>query len=196
VETGGNERQSRIRLELEKTAEHLREFAAEKSGLLAEVAEVMIRSARDGGTIFFAGNGGSASQAQHAAAELVGRFTKERKGLRAVALTTDTSILTSVANDYGYEHVFERQLEALARPGDVFVGISTSGTSANVVRAMEFARSIKVTNVGLTRTGAEMSDLADYLIDAPEAPTWRIQEIHLATLHMLCAEVERSLSES
>jgi D-sedoheptulose 7-phosphate isomerase len=157
----------------------------------------MVRSVNDGGTIFFAGNGGSASQAQHAAGELVGRFTKERKGIRAVALTADIAVLTSVANDYGYEHVFERQLDALARPGDVFVGISTSGASANVIHAMELAREIKVTNVVLTGPdGAAMSELADYLINTPEAPTWRIQEMHLAALHMLCAEVERSLSES
>ncbi len=196
AQTDMSEYQTRIRREMETTAELLRRFASEKSELIAGVVEVMTRCIDAEGTVFFAGNGGSASQAQHAAAELVGRFAKDRKAYRAVALTTDTSILTSVANDYGYEHVFERQIEALGRPGDVFVGISTSGTSANVIKAMEIARSKGITTVGLTGPGGgKMAQWADYLIDVPEGPTWRIQEIHLAVLHRLCAEVEQSSAE-
>ena len=195
VDNKRQEGSERIREEMESTAESLRRFAREKSAIIAEVAGVIAKCVDAGGAVFFAGNGGSAAQAQHAAAELVGRFGGvERRGYSAVALTTDTSVLTSLANDYGYEHVFERQLEALAKSGDLFVGISTSGKSANVIKAMEIARKLKVITVGLTGPGKnEMADLADYLIDTSPGPTWRIQEAHLAALHMLCAEIERTL---
>ena len=180
-----------IRGQLETTADLLRSYASEKAGAIAAVSAVIAECIDRGGMVLFAGNGGSASQAQHAAAELVGRFEMERKGYGAVALNTDTSVLTSVANDYGYERVFERQVEALGGEGDVFVGLSTSGKSPNVIRAMELAKKMKMTNVALT--GPEpgnMGELADYILDVDGAPTWRIQEVHLATLHSICANVE------
>jgi len=184
-----------IRRELEATAQLLKKFAATKSGVLAEVAGVIAGAVAGGGTVFFAGNGGSASQAQHAAAEIVGRFAMERPGFRALALTTDTSVLTSVANDYGYDEVFRRQIEALAGEGDVLVALSTSGDSPNIVKALELARKMKVVTVGLTGAGGgKMADMLDYLIDVPDRTTWRIQEIHLSILHMICARVERELA--
>lgn len=185
-----------IRREMEATAELLKKFASEESDALGKVASVIADALAKGGTVFFAGNGGSASQAQHAAAEIVGRFAMERPGFRAMALTTDTSVLTSVANDYGYEQVFRRQLEALAGEGDVLVALSTSGNSPNIIKALELARKIKVVTVGLTGAGGgKMADMLDYLIEVPDKTTWRIQEIHLAALHIICAQIERKLAE-
>lgn len=178
------------------TAELLKRFASEKSAVIVKAAGVIADRLKFENTVFFAGNGGSASQAQHAAAELVGRFVKERRGYRALALNTDTSILTAVANDYGYNRIFERQIEALARDGDVFVALSTSGNSPNIIKALELARSMKVITVGITGPGGgKIKNLSDFLIDVPEGPTYRIQELHLVTIHILCGEIERILTE-
>jgi len=189
------EPEERIRREMENAAELLRRFASEKSALLLKVSKVLSRCLKGGHTVYFAGNGGSASQAQHAAGELVGRFAINRKGYRAVALTADTVILTCVANDYGFERVFERQIEAMGKKGDVLVSLSTSGRSANVVLAMQAARRLGITTVALTGPdGGQMAKWADYLICFPQAPTWHIQELHLVALHILCREVERELT--
>jgi len=187
--------EERIRREIENTAELLRQLAVAKSEVLLKVAKVISKSLQNGHTVYFAGNGGSASQAQHAAGELVGRFAVDRKGYRAAALTADTSILTCVANDYGFEHVFERQIEAMGRKGDVLVCLSTSGRSPNIILAMESARRLGITTVALTgHGGGQLAGRADYLIDFPQGPAWHIQELHLVALHILCGEVERELA--
>jgi len=153
---------------------------------------------RDGHKLLVFGNGGSAADAQHIAAELVGRYLRERRAMPAIALTTDTSILTSVGNDYGYDHVFARQVEALAAPGDVVLGISTSGNSPNVKLALERARSVPgvVTAAFLGRTGGAIRDAVDHAIVIPAQDTARIQECHITLGHILCEMVENLLTES
>jgi len=146
-----------------------------------------------GGRVFWMGNGGSAADSQHLAAELVGRFERERPGLASIALTTDTSILTSVSNDYGFESVFARQVEALCRPGDLLVGLSTSGNSANVLRAMERAGELGVQRVGLTGgSGGRLRDCCELCIVVPSDNTARVQEAHILIGHVLCDLVERN----
>jgi phosphoheptose isomerase len=148
-----------------------------------------------GRKVLIFGNGGSAADAQHLAAELVGRFERERAGLPAVALTTDTSVLTSVGNDYGYERVFARQVEALGATGDVALGISTSGRSANVVKALEAARARGLRTIALTgRDGGPAGAAAEMHINVPDASAARVQEVHRTLIHALCALVERSLA--
>ena len=144
-----------------------------------------------GNKLLLCGNGGSAADAQHIAAELVGRFVAERRGLSAIALTTDTSILTSVANDYGYDHVFARQVEAHARTGDVLVGISTSGNSANVLAAVEAATRLGCTTIGLLgHDGGKLKARVDIPIVIPEPQTAYIQECHIVIGHLWCAMVD------
>jgi len=145
-----------------------------------------------GGRVYWMGNGGSAADSQHLAAELVGRFEQDRPGLASVALTTDTSILTSVANDYGFEQVFARQVEALCRDGDVLVGLSTSGNSPNVVAAMERAAGLGVFRVGLAGAdGGRLRGHCDLCLRVPATSTARIQEAHIVLGHILCDLVER-----
>lgn len=145
-----------------------------------------------GGRVFWMGNGGSAADSQHLAAELVGRFERERPGLPAIALTTDTAVLTSVANDYGFEAVFARQVEALCRPGDVLVGLSTSGNSANILRAMECAARLDVHRIGLTGAGGgRLRDCCELWLGVPSRSTARIQEAHMLIGHILCDLVEQ-----
>lgn len=161
----------------------------------AQAAHACARALAAGGKILIAGNGGSAADAQHWAAELVGRYKRERRGLPAIALTTDTSALTAIANDYGYERVFSRQVEALGREGDVFIGISTSGNSANIVAALQVAREAGVTTIGMS--GAKegrMGTLCDIQIRVPSTDTPRIQEMHACIGHALCEFVELSLA--
>ena len=146
-----------------------------------------------GGKILLAGNGGSAADAQHVAGELVGRFAFDRPGLPAVALTVDTSILTAVANDYGYEAVFARQVQALGAAGDVFIGYSTSGRSPNILRALAEARARGLVTIGLCGAdGGGMTALCDHLLAVPSRATPRIQEAHLLLGHVLCELVERA----
>jgi D-sedoheptulose 7-phosphate isomerase len=164
---------------------------------IARAAEAMAASLRAGGKIVACGNGGSAADAQHFAAELVNRFERERPPLAGLALTTDSSALTSIGNDYGYEQVFEKQLRALARRGDVLLAISTSGNSANVVAAVRAARELGVRTVGLTGNGggrmaAELGP-DDVHICVPHSRTMRIQEVHLLTLHCLCDGIDAQL---
>jgi D-sedoheptulose 7-phosphate isomerase len=163
----------------------------EQQDLLEGIARVMAAALHRGNQILWCGNGGSAGDSQHLAAEIVGRFRRERRGLPSIALTTDTSILTSVANDYGYEAVFSRQVEAMAKPGDVLVGISTSGNSRNVVAALEAARSHGVTTVAFTgEGGGRMGALADHLFAVGSRDTARIQEAHILAGHMICDWLE------
>jgi D-sedoheptulose 7-phosphate isomerase len=157
-------------------------------------AERMAASLKAGGKVLLAGNGGSAADAQHIAAELVGRFIDDRAPLAAVALTTDTSALTAIGNDYGFEQVFARQVSALARSGDVFVGISTSGKSPNILAALKAARERKLVTIGFTRDGqTPMSALCDVTVGVPAAETALIQQIHITAAHAICHLVERAL---
>jgi len=159
--------------------------------LLETIAKKMAAALHGGSQILWCGNGGSAGDSQHLAAEIVGRFRRERRGLPSIALTTDTSILTAVANDYGYEAVFSRQVEALGRSGDVLVGISTSGNSHNVICAIEAARDAGMTTVAFTGAGGgRMAQLADYVLAVESTDTARVQEAHILAGHMLCDWLE------
>jgi len=164
---------------------------------LQALVDATTRALRAGRKLLVFGNGGSAADAQHIAAELVGRYVRERRGLPAIALTTDTSILTSVGNDYGFDHIFERQVEGLAAPGDVVLGISTSGNSPNVKRGLLRARDIPdvVTAAFLGKTGGEIRGLVTHAIVIPSDDTARIQECHITLGHILCELVERQLVE-
>jgi phosphoheptose isomerase len=158
---------------------------------VVEAGEIMKAAVRSGRKILAFGNGGSASDAQHLVTELVGRFQQERQGFAAVALTADTALLTSVANDYGFERVFARQIEALGVAGDVAVAITTSGTSRNILAALESARARGLTTIALTgRDGGEAGRLAQIHVNVPEAVTARVQEVHATLIHALCEIVE------
>lgn len=158
---------------------------------IAQFAELVQAALMRGGKILFMGNGGSAADSQHLAAELVGRFQTERRGLAAIALSTDTSILTSVGNDYGFEQIFSRQVEALCRPDDVLVGISTSGNSPNVVRAMEVGQSIGARTVAMTGAGGgKLAAMCDLTLAMPSGVTARVQEAHILVGHILCELID------
>ena len=162
--------------------------------IIAEAGRVMSESLRAGGKIMFCGNGGSAADCQHLAAELTGRFLKERAPLPALALTVDTSALTAIGNDYGYEHVFSRQLRGIGRAGDVLVAISTSGGSRNVIAALQAAREMGVRTIGLSGSnGGPMQEFCDICIKAPAHRTDYIQQLHIAVGHILCGLVEEAL---
>lgn len=155
---------------------------------------ILIKSLKMGNKILIAGNGGSAADAQHFAAELVGRFMKERKGLPAIALTTDTSILTSVANDYSYENVFGRQVEAIGKEGDVFIGFSTSGNSKSVLNAVIKAKENGMVTIGfLGKDGGKMLLVCDETVLIPNNVTARVQEIHEMVIHLMCEEIENRI---
>ena len=173
-------------------ADVLEKLAREPSDLAA-AANLIVATLAGGGTIWLAGNGGSAAEAQHFAAELIGRFKLDRAPFAALALTTDTSVLTAVANDYCYDDVFARQVEAVGRRGDAFVALSTSGESENLVRAAQVAHRRGMTVVALTgRRPNRLSDLADVAVAVPAADTALIQEVHMTVTHLLCGIVERS----
>ncbi len=162
--------------------------------ILEQIGSMMSRAVHDGKKILWCGNGGSAADSQHLAAELVGRFLKERRALPSIALTTDTSILTAIGNDYGYDLVFRRQVEALCVPGDVLVGISTSGNSKNVLLALEAARMIGAHTVAFTgKNGGPMAKAASLTLQIPSTETPRIQEAHILCGHMLCDYIEQNL---
>jgi D-sedoheptulose 7-phosphate isomerase len=161
------------------------------SGDIETACRVIVSVLKDGKKVLIAGNGGSAADAQHIAAELSGRFVKERKALPGIALTVDTSALTAIANDYGYNHVFSRQVEALAQPGDLFIGISTSGNSQGILNAFETADKIGCKTLGLSgRDGGKMNGLCDLNIIIPSEVTARIQEMHILIGHILCKAVD------
>jgi len=173
----------------------LHEQSARRSvdGVVA-AAEVLKTAFAKGGQLLVFGNGGSALDAQHFAAELVGRFSRERRALAAIALTTDTSIITSVANDSSYDKVFTRQIEALGRRGDVAWGISTSGASRNVLEALQFAKSRGLSTIALTgRDGGSIGAAADLHLNVPHQVTARIQEVHRTLIHAVCELVEREV---
>lgn len=162
-------------------------------GRIITVGDMMVASLRQGGRVLFAGNGGSAADAQHFAAELVSRFEFDRPGLPSLSLSTDTSMLTAIGNDYGYERLFARQLQAQARRGDVFVGITTSGGSKNVLAAFDTCRELGVTSVALCGLRGELEGRVDHVLRAPSSHTPRIQECHGLIGHMLCAQIELAI---
>ncbi len=181
---------------LEHSSQVLAKCSEKLPAQLAAAARIVTASLRCGGTIAFCGNGGSAAQAQHFAAELVGRFLLDRPAYRAIALTTDTSILTAVGNDYGFAEVFARQVEGLLKQNDVLVALSTSGNSENCLRAVARARQLKVKTIGLAGgDGGKLKDLTDHCITVPSYDTPQIQEAHLALGHALCQVVEQALMQ-
>lgn len=190
TETGAD----RVRVIFAESA-RVHEMAADSlSEAVAAAAAAVTDALRAGNKVLLCGNGGSAADAQHIAAELAGRLRLERGGLPAIALTVNPSVMTALANDYGYDMIFARQVEALGREGDVLVGISTSGRSANVVRALETARAAGLMTVGLVgRDTEQMEGLCDHLIAVPVKDTQRIQEIHIAAGHAMCEIVECAL---
>ncbi|MBI4777798.1 D-sedoheptulose 7-phosphate isomerase [Candidatus Desantisbacteria bacterium] len=161
---------------------------------VASAVEIIIDAYRQHKKVLICGNGGSAADAQHMAGELVGRFKMEREALGAIALTTDTSILTAIGNDYGFDDIFSRQIEALAEPGDVVIGISTSGNSPNVLKAIAMAKKKLAVTIGLTGgNGGKLKDQTDVCIVVPSSNTPRIQESHITIIHIICLLVEQAL---
>lgn len=184
------------RLEIDKIGRLLQDIADDGDllGELGRAGEICVRAIRSGNKIMFAGNGGSAADAQHLAAELVGRLGYERPGLAAISLTTDTSALTAIGNDYGFDAIFERQLDAVGRSGDALIAISTSGRSPNLLKALRAARKKGIAAIGLTgATGGAMLDLCDSCLRIPSTDTQKIQEAQIVLGHILCGMIERAL---
>jgi D-sedoheptulose 7-phosphate isomerase len=162
---------------------------------IEKATNLCIEGLKKGNKIILLGNGGSAADAQHIAAELVGRYKTERKGLSAIAITTDTSSITSIANDYGYLSVFERQVEALAKKGDILIGISTGGTSTNVINGLKLAKNLGCINIGLSgKGGGIFNALCDVNIIVPSEDTPRIQEMHIVIGHIICHLIDQEFS--
>lgn len=182
----------------ERSAAALAQAARDPALLKAvnDIAAAATAALRSGGKILIAGNGGSAADAQHIAAEIVGRYKKERAGWPAIALTTDTSALTAISNDYGFEQVFARQVQALGRRGDVFIGMTTSGTSANILAALKTARAQGLVTVGFTGAkGTSLATHCDHVLVAPTDDTPVVQQIHLTAGHAICDAVEQALAD-
>ena len=176
----------------EESAKTLTAMKSHKK-LIEDIAIECVKSLRGNGTIFWCGNGGSAADSQHLAAELIGRFKQNRQPLRSIALTTDSSVLTATANDFGYEKVFSRQLEGLGQSGDVLLGISTSGLSQNVIEALRTAKQMGMVSVLLTGSGAfTEKSLVNYELNVPSSETSHIQEAHIAVGQLICGIVEES----
>ena len=182
----------RVRRALERAASLHQRVAGTEADAVVNAARAVRKALDDRRQVLVFGNGGSATDAQHFAAELVGRFGIERAGLPVIALTADSAILTSVANDYGFDAVFARQIEALGRKGDVAIGITTSGTSANVNRALKVARAAGLVTIGLTgRDGGETKDLVDVPVNVPGETSAEVQEVQRTLLHVMCDLIER-----
>lgn len=160
---------------------------------IGAVVRLCIEAFRRGNKVLVGGNGGSAADAQHLAAELVARFEYDRPGLPAISLSTDTSGMTAIGNDYGYEHLFARQIEALGKPGDLFIGITTSGNSKNVLKAFDSAAKLGITRIALCGSGGKAKDVAEHALCVPSTHTPRIQECHILIIHILCALLEENL---
>ena len=193
----GEDMTGRVRKRFEEALATIRLTDEHLAGRVVQAAGLIIEAHRSGGGVLLFGNGGSAADAQHIAGELVGRFQRERRALRAVALTTDSSVLTSIANDYDFRRVFARQIEGLARPGDVAVGLSTSGNSPSVVEGLAAARRMGLKTVAFTGAGGgKCAALADVLLDVPARPAARVQEAHAVLYHVLCELVEDAAAEA
>ena len=183
-----------IRTTVAESIELKKVFFHTNEKLITQVAREICSALDNGNKVLLFGNGGSAADAQHIAAEWVGRFQRERRPLSAIALTTDTSILTSIGNDYGFEHIFARQMRALGRKGDVAIAISTSGNSPNVLFAIDAANELELATVGLTgRDGGELGAKVQYHLNVPHALAPRIQEVHIMLGHILCELVENNV---
>lgn len=189
---------SYIRHHMEKTIETKQKMLSDEALLqrLADAATLCVSALRDGKKVMFAGNGGSAADSQHLAAEFVSRFNFDRPGLPSIALTTDTSMLTAIGNDYGFENLFSRQVQANGQAGDVFVGISTSGNSANIIKAVEQARDMGIHTVAFCGKGGRLPQMCDITLGAPSNLTPYIQETHISFGHILCGIVEEELFAS
>jgi len=171
----------------EESARLKKDFVYEYSEAILNLGILIAKRLRMGNKVLICGNGGSAADAQHFAAEIVGRFEKERKGYPAIALTTDTSALTAIGNDYGFEYIFSRQVEALGKKGDILIGISTSGNSENVIKAVQVAKEIGIFTVGfLGKDGGKLKDVVDTAFIVNHPKTARIQEVHLTLEHAIC----------
>lgn len=182
---------ARARAYLQEAGDLFARVRDEHADDVAAAAEVLVRTFTDGGKLLICGNGGSAADAQHLAAELVNKFQREREALAALALSTDTSILTAIANDDSFERVFARQIEALGRPGDVALGISTSGGSPSVVQGLKTARARGLKTIALTgRDGGATGRVADVHVNVPDESTARIQEVHRTLIHAICELIE------
>jgi D-sedoheptulose 7-phosphate isomerase len=167
---------------------------SEFSATLIKIADALTAALRAGGKVMLCGNGGSAADAQHIATELMGRYESEREPVAALALTTDTSALTAISNDYGFEHVFARQVRGLGRKGDVLIGLSTSGKSPNVLAALDAAREMGIVTIGFTgKKGGDLSSCCDIVLNAPSDRTPVIQQIHMTAAHIVCGLVERAV---
>jgi D-sedoheptulose 7-phosphate isomerase len=185
-----------IKAHFARSCETLNRAAGDASvrSAIGEISEAIVRCFRAGGKLLIAGNGGSAADAQHIAGELMVRLNIDRNPLPAIALSTDTSTLTAIGNDYGFDSVFERQVRGLGRAGDIFMGLSTSGRSPNVVGALKAARELKIVTVGLTgNRDAPMNALCDHRLAAPSDETQLIQQIHIVAAHAICGLVEQQL---
>jgi D-sedoheptulose 7-phosphate isomerase len=181
-------------VEVLKAAAAAHERMASRADTVVHAASAIAAALKQGRAVFTFGNGGSAADAQHFAAELVGRYERHRKAWPAIALTTDTSALTAVSNDYGFEQVFARQLEALGREGDIAMAISTSGSSPNVLRGLEAAKERGLVTIALTGRGGEAGKIAAHHIAVQEERTSRVQEVHATVLHVICELVEKELN--
>jgi len=189
--------QSIIKLELEKHIKTAQDTLDSEHIILSieQAAKICIESLESGNKILLFGNGGSASDAQHIAAELVGRYKNDRKGLAAIALTTDTSALTAIGNDFGYSKVFDRQIEALANKGDTVIGISTGGSSTNVLNGLLKAKRLGCKTIGFSgRSGGKMNEICDLNLVVPAEETARIQEIHIIIGHTICQLIDNKFS--
>jgi D-sedoheptulose 7-phosphate isomerase len=187
--------QDKILTHLNESAQVLQQVGQRLTPQIEQAAQLLIHSLKSGGKILLCGNGGSAADAQHLATELVVRLNQERAAIPAIALTVNTSILTAVSNDYQFELVFVRQLEALGKPGDILIAISTSGNSGNVIKAVEYARAAGLTSIGLTGgAGGRLVQKVDLALVVPSQSVQRIQEAHITIGHILCELVEEALS--
>lgn len=185
-------RETAIKSQIEESI-RLNKYLATEVEILMSIADKLVSGFRRGNKVLLFGNGGSAADAQHIASELAGRFYRDREPLPAIALTTNTSSLTAIANDYGYEMVFVRQLQGLVKKGDVVIGISTSGNSPNVLLAIEEAKRCSAVAIAFTGKGGKLRELADYTLSIPSEDTPRIQEAHITAGHIICYLVEEEL---
>ena len=191
-----NEDTQYIVQEIEASIAAKREVIKQQIPLISKIAETIISSLRSGNKLIVFGNGGSAADAQHIAAEFINRFRRERKALAALALTTDTSNLTAIGNDYSFDNVFSRQIEALGKSGDVAMAISTSGNSPNVLNGVGQAKELGITTVGVTgEHGGKLKDHVDICFQAPSQSTPRIQEVHITVAHVICDLVEKAFCD-
>lgn len=181
---------------LNESADAMRSLTGQAE-LIVRIGGVIAKSLRTGGSLLLCGNGGSASQCQHIAAEFTGRFRRERTGFRAISLTTDTSAMTAIGNDYGFDKIFARQVEAIGKRGDVLIAMSTSGNSPNIVAAVERAKQLGIITIGLTgQSKNKLAAMCDMTVAAPGKETSTIQECHLAALHAICEIAEAELTGS